>query len=184
MNNSRKYNYFFSRLWHLSAIYFTNWMLVLNALYYFGILKQFQESILLITITVAFIGSVLVYIYPRKIVLRNVDIEIEGTEYQLIDLTCHLLPLILLLLCYNPKIKPDNLIFGVSLLLIYMLIYNPLKIYSYDKNLNNIPVKTTNSKSHFLKPYLSGNKRYHVGVFMIFSYLIILMIAIKMGVFK
>ena len=111
MKNTEKYNYFFSRIFQITFIYFTTWSLLLNVLYYMGVLRRYQESILFVTITVAFLGAVLVYIYPKKIMIQNFNIEIKGYEYQLFDLFCHQLPLFLLLIFYDPKIKPDNLLF-------------------------------------------------------------------------
>tara|TARA_S200000501_G_scaffold360507_1_gene387666 strand:+ start:63 stop:614 length:552 start_codon:yes stop_codon:yes gene_type:complete len=183
MKNTQKYNYFFSRFWHVTTVYFTNWMLLLNALYYFGVLKRYQESILFVTISVTFLGSVLTYIYPRRVSLRNIDVEIKGYEYQIIDLICHQFPLILLLLFYDPKIKPDNLTLGAVIMLIYVLMFNPLKVYNFDKNLN---VKNgTNTKSESkLSKLLVGDKRYYVAVFMILSYFILVIFAIKLNVFK
>ena len=90
MKHTEKYNYFFSRVFQITFIYFTTWMLLLNFLYYIGVLKRFQESILFITISVAFLGAVMVYIYPRRLVLQNFDIEIKGHEYQIVDLIFHL----------------------------------------------------------------------------------------------
>jgi hypothetical protein len=183
MKNTSKYNYFFSRLWNSTSIYFTNWMLLLNVLYYFGILTNYQESILFVTISVAFLGSVLVYIYPRKIFIKHIGTEIKGYEYQLIDLMCHQLPLILLLLFYDPKIKPDNLILGAVLMLIYVVLFNPLKVYNFDKNLNIKNDSNAKSESK-LSPFLVGDKRYHVAVFMILSYFVLAICAIKLKVFK
>lgn len=182
MNNNRQFNYFFSRSWNLSFVYFTTWALLLQVFYYFGVLKRYQESILLITASVAFLGAVLVYIYPRKVKLQQLDIEIKGHEYQIIDLLCHQIPLILLLVFYDPKIKPDNLIFAAAFILLYTIVYNPFKIYTFDKNMNkNIVV---DKKSSELDQYLFGNKRYYVASFMIFAYFVLLIIAIKIGVFK
>ena len=96
---------------------------------------------------------------------------------------CHQFPLILLLLFYDPKIKPDNLTLGAVIMLIYVLMFNPLKVYNFDKNLN---VKNgTNTKSESkLSKLLVGDKRYYVAVFMILSYFILVIFAIKLNVFK
>lgn len=183
MKNTEKYNYFFSRVFQMTFIYFTTWTLLLNVLYYMGVLKRYQESILFITISVAFLGAVLVYIYPKRIVLKNFDVEIKGHEYQILDLLCHQLPLLLLLIFYDPKIKPDNLLFGTMIMLIYIVIFNPLKIYNFDS------IKQGNNKDNSLNDisvldkFLSKKTRYYVAVFMIVSYFIIAMYAIKQKIF-
>ena len=184
MKNTQQFNYFFSRVFQITFIYFTNWMLLLNALYYIGVLKRYQESILFITITVAFLGAIMVYIYPRRIVLKNFDVEIKGHEYQIFDLFCHQLPLILLLVFYDPKIKPDNLVVGVCLMLIYMLIFNPLKIYNFE----SLKLKENDTKkigeNNIYDNFLSKKTRYYVAIFMIVSYFIIAICAIKLKVFN
>lgn len=182
MNNLQQYNYFLSRLWNVTSIYFTNWTLFLQALYYFGVLKRYQESILFITIFVSFMGLILAYVYPRRIVLKNIEIEVNGVDYQIIDLMCHQIPLLLLLLFYDPKIKPDNLIFGSSLILIYTLIFNPLKVYNFDKNLNRGKFNKYNDS--VVNKFFFGDGRYYIATGMIFSFLIVLIFAVKYGAFK
>ena len=184
MKNTEKYNYFFSRIFQITFIYFTTWSLLLNVLYYMGVLRRYQESILFVTITVAFLGSVLVYIYPKKIMIQNFNIEIKGYEYQLFDLFCHQLPLFLLLIFYDPKIKPDNLLFGVVLILIYVIIFNPLKIYNFDS------IKQSDSKEEgfkidrYVNKFLTKKTRHFVAVFMIVSYFVIAICAIKLKIFN
>lgn len=185
MKHTEKYNYFFSRIFQITFIYFTTWMLLLNFLYYIGVLKRFQESILFITISVAFLGAVMVYIYPRRIVLQNFDIEIKGYEYQLFDLFCHQLPLLLLLIFYDPKIKADNLLLGVGLLLIYMIIFNPLKIYNFDSiNFRDNKEVENYKKDRFVNKILNKRTRHCVAVFMIVSYFVIAICAIKLKIFN
>ena len=184
MKNTKKYNYFFSRVFQITFIYFTNWMLLLNVLYYMGVLKRYQESILFITISVAFLGAIMVYIYPKRIVLKNFDVEIKGHEYQLFDLFCHQMPLLLLLIFYDPKIKPDNLLFGVCLMLIYMVIFNPLKIYNFD-SIKQSDTKVNNSKKDsVVNKFLNKKTRYYVATFMIVSYFVVAICAIKLKIFS
>lgn len=183
MKNTEKYNYFFSRVFQMTFIYFTTWTLLLNVLYYMGVLKRYQESILFITISVAFLGAVLVYIYPKRIVLKNFDVEIKEHEYQIVDLLCHQLPLILLLIFYDPKIKPDNLLFGVVIMLIYIVIFNPLKIYNFD-SINQSDKENNLKDTTVLDKVLSKKTRYYVASFMIVSYFIIAMYAIKQKIFS
>ena len=64
-------SYFFERIWNNTFIYFTYWGLIIQGLYYIGVLKKFQESVLVIVISVSVIGAILTYIYPRKIVVDH-----------------------------------------------------------------------------------------------------------------
>jgi len=144
-----------------------------------GVLKRFQESVLFVTITVAYLGAIMVYIYPRRVVIPNFNIEIKGHEYQLLDLFCHQLPLLILLIFYDPKIKSDNLLMAVALLLIYVVIFNPLKIYSFDKL--NKKEEDNRNKGNFV---LNKKTRHYVAIFMIFSYFVLAIYAIKLKVFN
>tara|TARA_B100001057_G_scaffold461576_1_gene513692 strand:+ start:234 stop:803 length:570 start_codon:yes stop_codon:yes gene_type:complete len=189
MNGNQVVNYFFSRAWNVSFIFFTTWSLLIQAFYYFGVFKKYQESVLFITISVAFIGAVLTYVYPRRIILKHVNVEINGLQLQILDLICHQLPLILLLLFYEPSIKPDNLLFAAIVILVYVLIYNPMKVYNFDKNLNNVSNENKNSilniECEGCKPsrFLT-DRRYHVATFMLLAYFILVILSVKMNVFK
>lgn len=167
-------NYCFKRTWESSFIYFTYWCLILQFFFYIGVLEKYQESVLFLVITVSFLGGVLTYIYPKKITLNTIDVDIEERELQIIDLFLHQLPLLLILTSYNPKIKPDNLLFGVIALLAYVLVYNPLKIYNFKLK------KKTGYKVTVMKPQV----RYNIATSMIFMFFIVLIMAVYLGYFK
>lgn len=120
MHTNQIINYFFERIWNNTFIYFTYWGLIIQGLYYIGVLKNFQESVLVIVISVSVIGAILTYIYPRRIVTKHFKVEFTNTKLQLLDLFTHQLPLIVFLLVYDPKIKPDNLLFAATVLLTYV----------------------------------------------------------------
>jgi hypothetical protein len=183
-------NYFFERIWNHTFIYFTYWTLLIQGLYYIGVLKRFQESVLLLTITVSIIGAVITYIYPQKIITPKLNIHIADTDMQLVDLFAHQIPLILLLLLYDPKIKPDNLLFAVSVFLIYILIYNPINVYNFkcDKTLainkNNLTKCEKNKNSVTNKLIMDNRYRYHVATGIVLLYFVIIFLAITTGIFK
>ena len=129
MNNLQFINYMLKKTWNSSFVYLTFWGLLIQVLYYIGVLKKFQESILLLLITISVIGLIITYIYPREIALMAFDYEVKNDTLQIIDLVTHQIPLIIFLVMYDKKIKPDNLIFAVSVFLIYCLIYNPFRVY-------------------------------------------------------
>lgn len=180
MHTNKILNYFFERMWNSTFIYFTYWGLVIQFLYYIGVLKSYQESVLVIVITVSIIGAILTYIYPRKIVTRNLKIEFTDTKLQLIDLFAHQLPLILFLCVYDPKIKPDNLLFATGALFIYVLIYNPIDVYNFKcdkkKYYNNIQSNNKIIKNNIF--------RYHLATGLMLIYFIVLVLAINIGIFK
>jgi hypothetical protein len=181
MHLNKIVNYFFERIWNNTFIYFTYWTLIIQGLYYIGVLKRFQESVLMLTITVSVLGAILTYIYPKKIITPHLNIHIADTDMQIIDLFAHQLPLILLLLMYDPKIKPDNLVFGVLVFLIYVIIYNPVNVYNFKFN-KTIDINGNNSETNKL---LKDNRyRYHVATTLMIIYFIILIMAILNGIFK
>jgi hypothetical protein len=172
-------NYCFKRTWNSSFIYFTYWCLVLQFFFYIGVLEYYQESVVILVLTVSILGGILTYIYPKKITLSNIDIHIQNRELQIIDLFLHQFPLLLILVSYNPQIKPDNLVFAAVGLLVYVLIYNPLKIY-------NFKINGKHTKEDKLIKYnlLKNRTRYNVATIMVFTYLCLLIFAIKLGYFR
>ena len=76
-------------------------------------------------------GIILTYIYPKKVQIPNTNILFYGNFLKIIDILFHHIPLLLLFCVYDKKIKKDNLIFAVSIILLYILFNNPLKIYFF-----------------------------------------------------
>jgi hypothetical protein len=180
MHTSQFINYFFERIWNNTFVYFTYWTLLIQAFYYIGVLKKFQESVLLITITVSILGAILTYVYPQKLVTPHLKLVVSDSKMQITDLLLHQIPLIILLCVYDPKIKPDNLLFGGLVFLIYVLIYNPINVYSFkcDKSL---AINSNNKNNKFI----NDNKfRYHVAATLMILYFVILILAVSLGMFK
>ena len=173
-------NYVFKKIWNLSMVYFTFWTIFVQFLYYIGVLREYQESVLLLTMSVSFIGFILTYIFPRKLKLMAVDYVVTKPVLQILDLIAHQVPLIILLIKYDSSIKPDNLLFGVGLLLVYVLMFNPYLIYQFTcacryNRINN--VKNNNN--------LCGcRKNYNIGIGIIILFFILLLLCIISGVFR
>jgi hypothetical protein len=180
MHTNKILNYFFERIWNNTFIYFTYWGLLIQGLYYIGVLKKFQESVLVIVLTISVLGAVLTYIYPRKIVTKHLKIEFTDTRLQLIDLFAHQLPLILFLCVYDPKIKPDNLLFAVCVLLIYVLVYNPVTVYNFKCDKKQ-PYNNIRSNNKLVK---NNIYRYHLATGLMVMYFIVLVLAVNIGIFK
>ena len=113
----------------LSITYFTSWVFFIHILYHLGILKMFQYSLLILSIIVSILGLLITYIHPKKIYIPIIDRNINNKELILYDFIFHQLPLIVLLLVYNVNIKNDNTVFAISLIVIYLLLFNPIEIY-------------------------------------------------------
>ena len=173
-------NYVFKKMWNSTFIYFTAWGLLLQILYYIGVLKKYQESVLLIVISVAFIGLVLTYIYPEKLKLQILDYTIDKNIFQLVDLVFHQIPLILFLIMYDTKIKPDNLILGIVLILIYVILYNPYKIYGFQCACAHH--KKNNVKAN--NDICECRNKYNIGLGVMITFFIIILLAIVNGIFK
>lgn len=125
--------------------YFTIWGLVIQFLYYLGYLQNFQFSILVMLIFISLMSVVLFNIYPGYYYLnlqyfkKNKFIDIDAIKsnniiFKFIDIVTHHLALIIFIRYYNRNIKKDNLIFFLLILTIYLLIFNPLKVYGLRVN--------------------------------------------------
>ena len=112
--------------------YYTVWSLIIQFLYYIGILKDFQESVLYIVITVAVLGFVMAYIHPRYMMLPYTKKKISGRLYKIFDLVFHQIPLLIFVYLYNTKKKKDNLVLLLVSILAYIILFNPLKVYSIE----------------------------------------------------
>jgi len=112
--------------------FFTLWILAFHVLFHAGYLKQFQSSLLLLSIIVSVFGLLVVYYYPRKLHVPYFEFEINDNNLllgKILDLIVHQFPLLFLLIRYNPVIKRDNLIVGLTISAVYLLFNNPNKVY-------------------------------------------------------
>ena len=112
--------------------YYTIWSIAIQFLYYIGILQDFQESIFYIVLLVAIIGFIMTYIHPRYVMVPYINKKIRGRLYKILDLIFHQLPLLIFVYFYNTKKKKDNLMLLLCSVLIYIILFNPLKIYSIE----------------------------------------------------
>ena len=117
-----------------SLCFYTTWGVILFLLYSLGILKNYQSSIFLVLLTVFFGGMIITYYYPKKIVIPFLDKTLSGKLLEIYNLVFHLIPLLLFLKMYDTKVKPDNYILAYLSLLIYLLCFNPIKVYNYNND--------------------------------------------------
>ena len=111
--------------------FFTSWVITLNMIFYLGYLKEFQYSILYLTLLLPFIGTAMVHIYPKKLELNLCGQKYVVREqiYKVYNVIGHILPAILLYIHYDHKIPQDNLMFMMGIIIVYLLFNNPFKIY-------------------------------------------------------
>jgi hypothetical protein len=114
-----------------SICFYTTWAIIILLLYVLGFLKNFQSSILLILLTIFYVGNILTYIFPRVIVIPYIKRKISGRMLKIFNLVFHVLPLVLFLILYDTSIKSDNLYFAVLSLLAYLIFFNPFRVYNY-----------------------------------------------------
>lgn len=112
--------------------YYTIWSVIIQFLYYIGILKNFQESVFYIVLIVAVLGFIMAYIHPRYIMIPYINKKISGRLYKIFDLIFHQLPLLIFVYLYDTKKKKDNLILLLVSVLAYIIMFNPLKVYNIE----------------------------------------------------
>ena len=117
-----------------SLCFYTTWGLFLLLLYVLGILKYYQSSLFLILLTIFYIGNIITYIFPKIIVIPYIKRTISGKFLKIFNLIFHVIPLVLFLMIYDTRIKSDNLYLAVFSILIYLLCFNPIKVYNYSCN--------------------------------------------------
>lgn len=138
MNNLLKWLYLFTLIYLKIFIrFFTLWGFVISGLYYTGIISKYQQSVLFILIMISFFGLIITYVNPKKIVIPYFNIVLKGKLLQVLDILGHHLPLIVFLLKYNSKIKPDNLLFFAVITITYLLFINPFRTYCFKCLQNN-----------------------------------------------
>ncbi len=112
--------------------YFTFWILLLQAMYYNGYLKNYQFSILILLFTISFGSFFLIYIYPKYFIfdLGFYKLVFKGNMAKLYDMAIHHIPLLIFVLQYDYNIKNDNSILAFTLIALYLILYDPVKIYN------------------------------------------------------
>ena len=122
--------------------------------------------------TVAFGGIIITYVYPKKIALQKIDYSVKGYKLQIFDILFHQLPFLLFLTQYDTKIKPDNLVFFLITILLYILCVNPIKVYSMNYDCKKDSKKNNIKNSH--KNINNCKKNYYIGIVLIVLYSLIL----------
>lgn len=114
--------------------YFTIWAIILATMFYIGKLEYYQNSLLLISVIVSIFGFIIIYYYPRYLKIPYFELESKKENHhfvKLVDLIAHQIPLILILLKYNHKVKGDSMIVGLVVACLYLIFNNPNKVYGF-----------------------------------------------------
>ena len=122
-----------TNLTKLALNYFTIWILLFHLLFYSGFLKDFQASLLLLSVVVSINGFILVYFYPKKMPVKYLNFTADGKglfNTYIGDFIFHQLPLIFLLMNYDNRIPPDSLVFGCAIGALYIITQNYDKVYN------------------------------------------------------
>ena len=109
--------------------YLTFWILLLNLGYYIGALKNYQYSVLLLTLLMSISGFILTYIHPKKFIVPIINYKLNHNECKVMDIIFHHIPLLILLIVYDNEIKKDNLLLFFITIFTYLLINDPIKLY-------------------------------------------------------
>ena len=70
-----------------SICFYTTWAILILILYLLGILKEFQSSILLILLSIFYVGNIITYVFPRVIVIPYIKRTISGRMLKLFPFT-------------------------------------------------------------------------------------------------
>ncbi len=136
INNYIKENLFiFYSIWG-----FTLWLigtLIITS----GILSKYWNnliglSLLVMLIFINIIAFIIVHIYPKYLYFPNTNHYAKCSELYLIDIITHHLPLIINLILlyygiwnYDSKLLLNAIIINLSILMVYLFLYNPFKVY-------------------------------------------------------
>lgn len=123
--------------------YFTVWILLIDLLYYLGLIKNIEVSLIFLHTIVLVYSIIFVYISPKKINIelynskQEFNILLEGKKLIIIDIIFHWIPFIILLYIINKnngKLGNNNIL-NVILPLIYIIFFDIEEIYKLNKKL-------------------------------------------------
>jgi len=112
-------------------LHFTNWGYILILLFYLGILTKYQHSILILLIIISVCSLYLSYINPGYISLiyKNYKYRLKKPVSLYVDIIAHHLPLLIFIVYYDKRIPKDNMIFAFTIIILYLLLFNPFNVY-------------------------------------------------------
>lgn len=121
--------------------FWSNLLFILSLIFIMFFKKTHYLSFIYLIIFVMLIivsinGFILIYIYPKYLYVKDINLLIEGKEATILDFLFHQLPLIiyLILLYYNywnfsKKLLPIAILINIIFLNAYLLYFNPFNIY-------------------------------------------------------
>lgn len=128
----------FFRLIYSFFWYFTLWVLVLECLYYLGIIKNIELTLIIFHIVVL-IGSYYIFNFKKNpiiIRLHNFELSLGRKYLVLADIVIHWLTFLLLIMIIFRKkinlIKTINFKLLILFPLAYLILNNPIEVYQLE----------------------------------------------------
>lgn len=110
--------------------YLTNWILTIYTLYSFDILPKYMDyTVYLLTHFLCIAGPYIVYIHPRFIHVKTMNIILTGKQLRLLDFIFHILPFITFIINCK-KIEKTSMFLFYYILIVYLFFNNPMKLYN------------------------------------------------------
>lgn len=119
--------------------YFTFWVLALEFLYYIGVVKDIELTLVFLHFLVVVGAIIFVHIHPRyvDVKLYKIDVRISGEILHIIDLITHWLTFVLLLLVVKNKFinkKKENMYLIALLPVLYRILFSTKYYYGVEDN--------------------------------------------------
>ena len=119
--------------------YFTFWVLALEFLYYIGVVKDIELTLVFLHFLVVVGAFIFIHIHPKyvDVKLYKIDVRISGEILHIIDLITHWLTFVLLLLVVKNKFinkKKENMYLIALLPVLYRILFSTEYYYGVEDN--------------------------------------------------
>ena len=119
--------------------YFTFWVLSLEFLYYIGVVKNIELTLVFLHLLVIVGAIIFIHIHPKyvDVKLYKIDVRISGQILHIIDLLTHWLTFVLLILVIKDKFinkKKENMYLIAVLPVLYRILFSPKYYYGVEDN--------------------------------------------------
>ena len=119
--------------------YFTFWVLALEFLYYIGVVKNIELTLVFLHFLVLVGAIIFIHIHPKyvDVKLYRIDVRISGQILHIIDLLTHWLTFVLLLLVVKNKFinkKKENMYLIALLPVLYRILFSTKYYYGVEDN--------------------------------------------------
>jgi hypothetical protein len=118
--------------------YFTLWVIILDIIYYLGLIKNIELSLIYLHIFVIICSFYIFYLKKEELIIKlyKLEFKLKKKFVVILDFIFHWLPLLILfgyIYIKNKKIKNTfNVLFLLLTPILYLLINDPLKYYQFE----------------------------------------------------